>query len=412
MEGKAVSTEIDGATTNPLSLRPRRRLVICCDGTWDNADAGGSASNVVRMARSALPTSADGIPQIVFYHPGVGTSDRLDRFFGGGLGIGLSRAVREAYAFLVNNYVAPTPGEIPGDEIFLFGFSRGAYTARSLAGLIGAIGILHEREMGDFQMAWDWYRLPKEHRDISALDQSFPQRVRDVPIRCIGVWDTVGALGLPRNIVTGNWHPCASSYRFHDTNLGSHVDFAFQALSIDERRKPFSPVPWTLPANPRLDQIIRQVWFAGAHADVGGGYPDHGAADIPFIWMAAQVAPLLDLDKVAITDERDTRETYGQGTVHNEYRGFWCVAGALNRSPTPAAGQYVHRSAVDRAGMTGYPTNPHFARFQALPVWESDAFENSYRWGTGQPADQQSRPGLPSVQAGLCDRVIGWLQGQ
>src|SRR4051794_25085596 len=145
--------------------------------------------------------------------------------------------------------------------IFLFGFSRGAFTARSIAGLIGAIGLLHPTEMGRFMDAWRWAQLPANQRDINDLNKCFPRRTRDVPIRCIGVWDTVGALGVPRNRLLKGWHPCAEPFRFYDTSRGSHVEHAFQALAIDERREPFEPVLWTAPRNPLEKQVICQVWF-------------------------------------------------------------------------------------------------------------------------------------------------------
>jgi uncharacterized protein (DUF2235 family) len=116
----------------PFSGCPRR-LIVCCDGTWNAADAGPSATNVVRMLRCIAPQAEDGTSQIARYNPGVGTGNPLDRMLGGAMGLGLAPAIRDVYAFLVNNYV-------PGDEIFLFGFSRGAFTARSIAGLIGSIG--------------------------------------------------------------------------------------------------------------------------------------------------------------------------------------------------------------------------------------------------------------------------------
>ncbi|MFL5285601.1 MAG: T6SS phospholipase effector Tle1-like catalytic domain-containing protein, partial [Rhodopila sp.] len=288
---------------------PYRRLVVCCDGTWNAADGGASATNVVRMLRCIARQAEDGTPQIVRYHPGVGTGNPLDHMLGGGLGIGLAPAIRDVYAFLANNYILANEKN-QGDEIFLFGFSRGAFTARSIAGLIGAIGLLHPTEMGRFMDAWRWAQLPANQRDINDLNKCFPRRTRDVPIRCIGVWDTVGALGVPRNRLLKGWHPCAETFRFHDTSRGSHVEHAFQALAIDERREPFEPVLWTAPRNPLEKQVICQVWFAGVHADIGGGYADHGPAAIPFLWMLGQVAPLLALDEDAIRYELDTSEEY------------------------------------------------------------------------------------------------------
>src|SRR5689334_11453401 len=238
----------------------RRRLVVCCDGTWNKPDREGHTTNVVRLVRAVKQQTAGGIAQIVYYQPGVGTGNFIDRLAGGGTGIGLSANVRAAYSFIVDNY-------LDGDEIFLFGFSRGAYTARSVAGLIGHVGLLRKRDMCNFDEVWDYYRLPRVQRDRleSAFLAKFPDRVprEQVRIRCIGVWDTVGALGIPHSRF------CRSEFQFHDTNLSPRVDFAFQALAIDEQRAPFVPAIWK--TTPTPGQTVEQVWFAGVHSNIGGG---------------------------------------------------------------------------------------------------------------------------------------------
>jgi hypothetical protein len=386
----------------PFSGCPRR-LIVCCDGTWNAADAGPSATNVVRMLRCIAPQAEDGTSQIARYNPGVGTGNPLDRMLGGAMGLGLAPAIRDVYAFLVNNYV-------PGDEIFLFGFSRGAFTARSIAGLIGSIGLLHPTEMGRFTDAWCRSEAPGEQRDLEALDTCFPRRTRDVPIRCIGVWDTVGALGVPGNRVLKGWHPCAETYRFYDTTLGMHVNYAFQALAIDERREPFEPVLWNTTRDAAPDQVIRQVWFAGVHADIGGGYADHGPADIPFPWMLAQVEPLLALDLAAIPYELDTTEQYGRGGLNESFQGpLWKWAGGKRRTVGPGANQYVHKTTLDRFGYRGYPTNPAFD-FKALPVWHRDTFEKDFAWS--QTAPPPPAPVLPGRAPSLCGKVVQWLEGR
>lgn len=181
---------------------------------------------MVRLARVVRPVAADGTSQIVYYHPGVGTGNGLDRLIGGGTGVGLARNVRDAYAFLVNNYR-------DGDEIFLFGFSRGAYTARSVAGLIGRIGLLRKQQMGAFLDAWAYSRLSdkqKEHHRPE-FERLFPDRVTDVSVRCIGVWDTVGAFGIPPNRFTGNLQVCRGAYQFLNVTLGPHVRFRLSGAS-------------------------------------------------------------------------------------------------------------------------------------------------------------------------------------
>jgi uncharacterized protein (DUF2235 family) len=240
----------------------RRRLIACCDGTWNKPDSYGGSTNVIRLARVIKPRSADGISQVVYYHSGVGTGNFVDHLVGGGTGLGLSANVRSTYAFFVDNYQ-------DGDEIFLFGFSRGAYTARSAAGMMGHVGIVRKRDMHNFDPLWDYYRLPLEERrrHEQSFLANFPDRVprEKIIIRCIGVWDTVGSLGIPDSRF------CQKAYSFHDTELGPGVEYAYHALAIDEQRGPFQPAIWRRNAEPRVEQIVEQVWFAGVHSNVGGG---------------------------------------------------------------------------------------------------------------------------------------------
>lgn len=256
-----------------------KRLVLCCDGTWNSPDqqTGGqpTPTNVTRCALAVAPHDVGGQEQRLFYHLGVGTS-RWQRFSGGVFGLGLSRAIRDTYHFLVQNYE-------PGDELYFFGFSRGAFTARSTAGLVRNSGILRREHSDLVNDAFALYRSRSSTthpRGVQAtlFRRSFSHEPR---IRFIGVWDTVGALGIP---LTGS--PLASLInrrsRFHDTNLSTTVDAAFQALAIDERRGPFQPTLWT---NVPKTQRVEQVWFTGVHCDVGGGYQQHSLSDITLLWM-------------------------------------------------------------------------------------------------------------------------------
>ena len=195
---------------------------------------------------------------------------------GGAFGHGLEDNVYEAYRFLVGNYE-------PGDELFLFGFSRGAFTARSLAGMIRKCGILERQHVRRYPAAIALYR-DDQHPDSPAA-RTF-RRAHAVggdatlPIRFIGVWDTVGALGIPLRGLRGLTR---HKYQFHDTELSGSVAQACHALAIDERRAPFEPTLWAY--RPKPGQTVEQVWFAGVHSDVGGGYPDTGLADITLEWM-------------------------------------------------------------------------------------------------------------------------------
>ena len=287
-----------------------RRLVVCCDGTWNKPDRRGHMTNVVRLARAIRPQAADGRAQIVYYHPGVGTGNFLDRWVGGGLGVGLSENVRSAYSFLVDNYQ-------DGDELFFFGFSRGAYTARSVAGLIAHVGLLRKRDMVNFDEVWDYYRQPVATRDREeeAFLANFPDRVKreEIRIKCIGVWDTVGSLGIPSQSI------CRSTYQFHDTNLGPGVEYAFQALAIDEQRAPFAPAIWHPNAAPRVKQIVEQVWFPGVHSNIGGGYPEHVLSDAALFWMASRIGGLLDLDLDYVAAQADRTHRYAAGKLVNSF---------------------------------------------------------------------------------------------
>ena len=256
-----------------------RRLIVCSDGTWntpERKDRGVFApSNVVKMARAIRPQAPDGTSQVVFYDPGVGTDSLLDKLTGGAFGIGLSRNVRDAYLFLVHNYAE-------GDEIYFFGFSRGAYTVRSAAGLIRKLGLLHKVHADQTPMAWDLYRRRDDGPD-TADARRFREAYARHPLRVklIGVWDTVGALGIPGLLsFLGR-----ARFQFHDVALSRSVDLAYQALAIDEKRRFFRPTLWQQhPA--ATGQVLEQAWFPGVHMDIGGGYRNSDLADLSLRWMA------------------------------------------------------------------------------------------------------------------------------
>ncbi len=281
---------------------PGKRIVIACDGTWNRPDQlhGGEVtpSNVTKLAL-AIADDDGGTEQRVFYERGVGTGGAVDRIGGGAVGIGLSDNILAPYRFLAQHYV-------PGDDLYLFGFSRGAFTARSLAGLIGNCGILRPEHLGAVGDAFALYRSRAKstrpnsnearlfRRTYAYREQPRESRHRFVedrtPIRFLGVWDTVGALGIPipapvpkpvRKYLSRRWS-------FHDVQLGSHVWHAAHAMAVDERRRPFEPTPFERQADAPSAQTIEQVWFAGVHSDVGGGYPDPRLADIALLWMVEQ----------------------------------------------------------------------------------------------------------------------------
>ena len=258
----------------------RKRWIICADGTWDAPEAidqgTPSPTNVYKLAAAILPYDPNGISQTVFYHSGVGERGGIsDHLLGGALGEGLSKNIKDLYLLLVLNYA-------PGDELFLFGFSRGAYTARSLAGLIRNSGILKNEYALKYQDAYELYRDRTEPTHLTAsLSVEFRKKFSwpDFNIKLIGVWDTVGALGIPFQGVQ------LKHLQFHDVQLSSQVDFAYQALAIDEKRKSFMPTLWTKQPDAPASQVLEQVWFPGVHCNIGGGYQDTGLSDCAFDWI-------------------------------------------------------------------------------------------------------------------------------
>ena len=256
-----------------------KRLVVCCDGTWSKPDQV-SPTNVVKFRDAVAAPDGAGTEQRVFYGEGVGTG-RWDRLRGGAFGVGLSAHVRDAYRFLVGNFE-------PGDELYLLGFSRGAYTARSVAGLVRNCGVLRRPEAARIGEAYDLYRDRDEDTDPnSARARDFrAKHSHETRIRFIGVWDTVGSLGIPLDGIPG-LSRLNRRWQFHDVKLSSSVDTAVQALAIDERRGPFKPTIWEQQEHAEGQRVV-QAWFAGSHSDVGGGYRDAALSAIPLKWIAKE----------------------------------------------------------------------------------------------------------------------------
>ncbi|OBC08155.1 hypothetical protein A5784_07565 [Mycobacterium sp. 852013-50091_SCH5140682] len=337
-----------------------KRLVVCCDGTWNTPDQL-APTNVTKIALAVADHDAKGIEQRVFYSLGVGTG-RGERVIGGAFGYGLSHNVIEAYRFLVENYA-------PGDELFFFGFSRGAFTARSTAGFVRNAGILRPQHTNRIDDAYALYRdrTSKTHprsTESTLFRRSYSYESR---IRFIGVWDTVGALGIPvsgfglAKLVNERW-------AFHDTALSSYVDAAFQALAIDEKRGPFQPTLWAKQPDPPKDQRVEQVWFSGVHSDVGGGYPDHDLSDIALLWMVGRARGYgLVFDPTAFDQrspgagppavEDETLATRTQvypdafGQMHETRTGMYRLIRPYIRQPgsTDPDNEYVASSAVTRS---------------------------------------------------------------
>ena len=332
-----------------------KRIVICCDGTWNRPEQP-VPSNVVRTARAVLPTAPDGVAQVVFYDEGVGTGNRIDRLLGGAFGDGLVKNIADGYRFLVHNYEE-------GDELFLFGFSRGAYTARSLAGLLRNAGLLHKAHADHFTAAFDLYRR-QDAPPSSPEAQAFrAAHSREVGVHFLGVWDTVGSLGIP---LRGLRYLTMRRHQFHDVELSGSVRNAFQALAVDERRFPFLPSIWL--AKPKEGQRVEQAWFPGVHADVGGGYADHAIGDAALAWMLGRAASCgLALDD-AYLDATTHPDPVG-GALHDSRQGFyrWMRPHARAIGRDGGATEAAHAGTVARHAAGGYdPAN--LAAYLAEPA--------------------------------------------
>ena len=267
----------------------QKRLVIFLDGTWNDL---GNNTNVWRMRALCAEKGKDGKPQLVYYGIGV------NGFLGGLFGKGLDDNIRLAYEWLIENYNE-------GDEIYIFGFSRGAYTARSLAGLIAIDGILKAGSPIGVTELFDRYKKGNEETiwnlklsDASGDTSKFTEQdkwlikySRPVNVKMVGVWDTVGSVGWKTGNIPG---VSRSSFYYLQTGLRIHILNAYQALAIDEHRNDFAPTLWDVRhpkdknaviAQPRLLSSVEQRWFVGAHANVGGGYQTDLLAQAPLRWM-------------------------------------------------------------------------------------------------------------------------------
>ena len=335
----------------------RKRLILCFDGTWNNLK---SHTNVSKLYAEIADESSDAAsPQRKFYDEGVGTGT-FDKIRGGVLAYGLDKNIRTGYAWLASHFedsgkpldparaagdppfartecpmrgnrtdprrsngeLFATPRHSGGDEfldgpdIYLFGFSRGAFTARSLGGLINHLGIpkiSRDKTAANVSLsdhpsvveAWKLYAdrpTPEDIRDAIkdkgkqdqiaqhalAVAEFRKRNYFPVRIHFVGVWDTVGALGIPK-VLDYKWIPRFSSkYEFHDASLGEAVRHAFHAVAIDEHRLPYTPTLWTKSKD--TTESVEQRWFPGAHADVGGGYEDDLLPAPPLQWLAQRAA--------------------------------------------------------------------------------------------------------------------------
>jgi uncharacterized protein (DUF2235 family) len=325
-----------------------KRLAIFLDGTWNESDDNTS---VWRLRSLCAARDETGVAQQIYYDRGVGT-EFGEKLAGGLFGAGIDLNVRKAYEWLVENYE-------DGDDIFIFGFSRGAFTARSLAGMISICGLLEPGSpLGVGQLYERYQRVNRNHESIRQLlaakqggkiltDREETWVVtfsRPIAITMIGVWDTVAALDLPG----------IGAHEFLDPYLRHDMLNAFQALAIDENRHRFAPTLWTQSSPeqdgpPKISRDFAQVeqrWFVGAHANVGGGYASDPLPQLPLRWLAQRAASLgLAFRKAIDVDGRvdscaidDSYATFLNGTYKIVSRRFHRPIG---QSPSVSEGYWI-----------------------------------------------------------------------
>ena len=361
-----------------------KRVIICADGTWNNRDQVDEKTkkrrptNVTKVARAVRPRARDGTDQVVYYHDGVGTGGAMDRVTGGAFGEGMEENIRNLYRFVVYNYE-------PNDELYFFGFSRGAFTVRSLAGFMRKVGLIEKDD--------DYYVPEIYHCYESNQGPGSPEWTKAFhnvhgtrpcpPIHFIGVWDTVGALGAP-GLIGQIFN--RGKYKYHDVGLNDSILNAAHALSIDERRKPFAPDIWTRPAG--WGGNLEQAWFPGAHSNVGGGYAPDGLANEALHWIVEKAGRLgLEFDAEYLAHFLPCFNSMLVDSMTIAYR----IMGPHERKlgEHAAHGEAVHQSAIDRMSLPACAYGPdnlkqYLARAGAAqPV-------NTTRIARGQPC-----PDLP-----------------
>jgi uncharacterized protein (DUF2235 family) len=279
----------------------------------------------------------------VFYDWGLGSYH--DKTQAGITGEGIQKNIQDGYRFIVQNYA-------PGDKIYLFGFSRGAYTVRAMCGLIYNCGILKREFANQIPRAWKMYRSDRKKNAPGGTeaiklrgDHSHPKRT----VHFVGVWDTVGALGIPLNFL-GMFE---RDDEFYDTRMGSNITHARHALALDEKREDFEPTIW----QPRDEVDLKQVWFAGSHTDVGNSYKpddkrnDSFASDIPLAWLIRE-AKAAGLSVEAHLASRLPQDSLSR--IHESHKKYYRLKREKLRDMTPKDKDkkiiptFVHKSVKER----------------------------------------------------------------
>ena len=344
----------NGAQTFEGGRRMGKRIIYCADGTWDNT---GNNTNVYKFFK-ALQTTAEQVP---YYDDGVGADGLpLEKLAGGAFGTGLYQKIKDGYTKVAHAYEQ-------GDQVFLIGFSRGAYTARCLAGMIAACGLPTANFTDDVvNKAFDAYRSRPQRAQILA-DLNKTCNLFDAQLAMVGVWDTVGALGIPA--IFGGVDPIL--YGFLDTTLHPNVQNAYHALAIDERRCEFPATLWSAPAS---GQVLEQVWFAGVHCDVGGSYPDDpdgtALADITLSWMISKGAALgLDFaDGIQTKYPFPIDPKYALDTKHESWNVAWTFPKRRTVGPDSSVASSVYVRSENESSYR--PENLTFAGSEPAPGYQ------------------------------------------
>ena len=336
-----------------------KNIVILSDGTGQEGGVGNN-TNVYKLFNIIEDRTKE---QIVYYDPGLGT--RGSKYLGMISGFGISKNIQDCYQFLFENFDS-------GDQIYLIGFSRGAATVRSLSSFIHYFGVLPKSRPELIKQAYKIYKIEDEMRRKAKAD-AFIERHHTMwaRIKFLGCFDTVSALGVPFKRLSAILDQIPFfQHDFHNFSLSDSVENAFHALAIDDERKTFHPALWE--ADIKDYQSLKQVWFAGMHTDVGGGYAEHELSDIPFLWLLKKAVSeglrVYDESRVFVEPEAD-------GKMHNS-RGKWWQK--LYRKQTRYWPQsrpdkpVVHQSVIDRSQIDEMDYNPWILaqKFEVEP-WDN-----------------------------------------
>ncbi|KAI6040609.1 hypothetical protein EDC04DRAFT_2675952 [Pisolithus marmoratus] len=287
-----------------MSSPSPKMLLIFCDGTGADGTLTGTevhaprqfATNVLRLCENSGDNQKQ---QIVLYMSGVGSESDFDGEFLR-VAAALPSKIRDAYAFIAQNFEE-------GDEICIFGFSRGAYIARKLSGLIDLIGLLAREQLGNFFNIWSAL--------VKGRKPTIPPGTRSTRIKCVGVWDTVDAIYNAQ--IAYPLTPIKDALSITDPSLPANIDIALHALSLQENRDRLLPTLWEMPKGGWRDD---QVWFPGSHCDVGGGYEKHDLSDLALFWMVGEIKSFINIDTSFIERlAQPMPDPWGEAQPHNGY---------------------------------------------------------------------------------------------